>query len=412
LSHNYLSGEIPLWLQKKYMLRLDLSHNKLTGDLDGFKHQDDLDNSSVYFEYVNQSLNKNLTLSVNRLSGDLPSAFGEYADLDILRGNLFGCDEIPKNDENSDSLSCGSDQYNQSMTLMGGVLAMMASLVTVYHLFRLFSTFRIDNGKTKGEQSLMLDKSSAHRGTFLHYARYYQLDLFHRIYARHSVLFGSLLSQLLWSVFVLTTLSLLLSLPVYVLKQLDVESGSEGGETQYVTHTHMYNWLWTMAFVSGITPAIILMATSFVCLSYFNVVMNRLGGSEEPSPVPSALFLSSPKPVKDSHHHSSILTVWIVFLLNIVVVATVNGLYIWSTLLDLVSDVRVWIQLSFALFSSLWSLVLRIGLPSRIKESRYGVWLFICLNAMNTVMIPCVVTALSTPSCYQVSLLPDFSSHR
>jgi hypothetical protein len=215
--------------------------------------------------------------------------------------------------------------------------------------------------------------------------------------------FGSLLSHLIWSVCMLSVLCFLLTLPVYVLKQVDVESASEGGETQYVTHTHMYNWLWTMAFVSGTIPAIILLVASFVCLSYFNAMMNRLS-HEEPSPSP----VDSPLPVPSSSLSSDQarswkLPVWGVFLFNIVIVGTVNGLYIWSTLLDLASDIRVGIQLSFALFSSLWSVVLQIALPSRIKRSKYGVWLFICLNVMNNVMIPCLVTALSTPSCYQVS---------
>jgi hypothetical protein len=133
LSHNYLSGEIPLWLQEKGMLHLDLSHNKLTGDANGFKHQEDFNSPSLIFEWGNQSSNKNLTLSVNRLSGDLPSSFGKYADLDILSGNLFGCDNLPKNDANSESLSCGSEQYDQSMISMGGVMGMTLFLVAVYH---------------------------------------------------------------------------------------------------------------------------------------------------------------------------------------------------------------------------------------------------------------------------------------
>jgi hypothetical protein len=199
-------------------------------------------------------------------------------------------------------------------------------------------------------------------------------------------------------VFVLTTFCLLITLPVYVLKQLDVEATSEGGDTQYVTHTHMYNWLWTMAFVSGTTPAIILLAANFVCLSYFNVVMNRLGGEEL-----TALTSLAPKSVSIDQSHFLRLTVWSVFILNFAVVGTVNGLYIWSTLLDLASEIRVWIQLSFAIFSSLWSLVLRRGLPSETKASQYGVWLFVCLNVINNVMIPCLTTALSTPSCYQVT---------
>jgi hypothetical protein len=159
-----------------------------------------------------------------------------------------------------------------------------------------------------------------------------------------------------------------------------------------------------MAFVSGTTPAIILMVAGFVCLLYFTVAMNRLSSSEEPLPLLPALHSPTLKSVKDREERLVRITaVWAVFLLNVAVVGTVNGLYLWSTLLDLARDVRLWIQLSFALFSSLWSVVLRIGLPSQIKESRYGVWLFICLNVINTVIIPCALTALSTPSCYQVS---------
>jgi Leucine-rich repeat (LRR) protein len=395
LSHNYLSGKIPLWLQEKSMLHLDLSHNKLTGDATGFKHQESFNSSSLVFEWSNQSLNKNLTLSVNRLSGNLPSSFGKYADLDILSGNLFGCDSLPKNDANIESLSCGSEQYDQSMISMGGVMGMIFFLVVVYHLLcLLFSSF-----KSKDDQRPMLVKRHGHTGLLLDYLRYSQSDPLHNSLSgpphSHSsmVSFISLLINLMRSVCVLTTLYLLLSLPVYVLKQLDAESASKGEETKYVTHTHQYNWLWTTAFVSGTTPAIILLAAGFVCLSSFNVMMNRLGLSDE----------ASPKSVTvDEWNFAGVASVWFVFFLNLVVVGTVNVLYVWSTLLDLASDVHLRIQFSFGLFSSLWIVVLRRGLPFQIKESRYGVWLFICLNAMNSVMIPCVVTALSTPSCYQV----------
>jgi hypothetical protein len=130
-------------------------------------------------------------------------------------------------------------------------------------------------------------------------------------------------------------------------------------------------------------------------------MMNRLGCSDE----------ASLKSVTvDEGTITRVTSVWLIFFLNIIVVGTVNGLYVWSTLLDLASDDRLWIQLSFALFSSLWIVVLRRRLPSQIKESSYGVWLFICLNAMNSVLIPCAVTALSTPSCYQVSILVFWSS--
>jgi Leucine-rich repeat (LRR) protein len=415
LSHNHLSGEIPLWLAEKNMLHLDLSHNKLTGDADSFKHQDNFNNSFLSLKLVNQSLSKSLTLSVNRLSGDLPSSFGRYADLDILSGNLFGCSHLPKNDDNSDSLSCGSEQYDQSMSLMQGVFGIAFCLIAMYHLLCLLEqSFRSRDRKTKDNRQLVKRVDYV---TLLRYVRYYQSSILQSESKEEmnpfppnphpfqsTVSFGSLLFQLMWSMCLLTALCLLLSLPIYVLKQFDVKSTAEA---QYVTHTHMYNWLWTMAFVSGTTPAIILLVTSFVCLLYFNAVMNLLGKKDErvPSSTTSAFPSALPKPLTDDRgRFVRITAVWVVFALNIIVVGTVNGLYIWSTLLDLAREVQVWIQLAFALFSFLWSAALRIGLPSRIKESRYGIWLFICLNAINSVMIPCAVTALSTPSCYQVSL--------
>jgi hypothetical protein len=411
LSHNHLGGEIPLWLQEKAMLHLDLSHNKLMGDLNGFKRQGDL-NPTLNFQSSNQSL----ALIVNRLSGGLSSSFERYGDLDILSGNLFGCDYLPKNDANSDSLSCGSEQYDQSMITMGGVLGMMASLILLYPFMHLL----LFSHTAKGKRRLM-------SRFLLRCVRFLQSYSFHRIstprqsqeetnihspshHFQSTVSFGSLLSHLMLSACALTALCLLLTLPVYVLKQSDVESTSQGDETKYVTHTHMYNWLWTMAFVSGTTPAIILLVACFVCVSSLNVVIKHLGGNEKPSPPVLPLSL---EPVTDQGHTCTvrITAVWTIFLVNIAVFGAVNGLYIWSTLLDLPSDVRLWIQLSFALFSSLWSAALRRGLPYQIKESKDGVWLFICLNVMNSVLIPCVVTALSTPSCYQVSQSVVLSPH-
>jgi Leucine-rich repeat (LRR) protein len=401
LSHNHLSGEIPLWLQEKSMLHLDLSHNKLTGGADGFKYQEAFNSSSVTFQWGNQSSNKNLTLIVNRLSGELPSSFGKYAHLDILSGNLFGCDHLPENDKNSESLTCGSEQYDQSMITMGGSLGMVICLVAVYRLLSLSrSSFRVGDNKTKDDRWWFVLLNFRF---LLGNPSQLSPEKFHR--ERNSALpdplsskiaFESLLAQMMWSACVLAALCLLLTLPVFVLKQLDV--GSANGATQYATHTHMYNWLWTMAFVSGTTPAIILLVACVVCLFYFKMVLNRLGGSREPI---SAVLKSD---TDGQGHIARVTAVWFLVFVNIAVVGTVNGLYIWSTLLDLARDIRLSVQLSFALFSSLWIVVLRRSLPSQINESRHGVWLFICLNAMNSVLIPCAVTALSTPSCYQVSV--------
>jgi Leucine-rich repeat (LRR) protein len=401
LSHNYLSGEIPLWLQKRNMSHLDLSHNKLTGDANGFRNQNEVTwNSDLLNPLLSShNLSSNLSLAVNRLSGDLPNSFGKYTDLDILSGNLFSCALVPKNDQYSDSVGCGSEEYDQTLILMGVVVGSIIFLGMMNYLFFFLFYFRSgdrthDPGQ-KRHQSLFHYPYSCRLVTQNPFIFTASNDPISSSPLQSTITFCSLLSRLIRSTCVLAILCLLFSLPVYVLKQLDVEP-SHQGDSQYVTHSHMYNWLWTMAFVSGTTPAILLLLMCLVCLLYLTFVMNHLGGGIDHKDVSSSLLPPSTPPLKK-------LTVWMIFLLNVAVVGTVNGLYLWSTLLDLKGDVRIWIQVSFAFFSLLWSLVLRHRLPSNIKESKSEVWLFTSLNLMNNVIIPCLVTALSSPSCYQVS---------
>jgi Leucine-rich repeat (LRR) protein len=106
LSHNVLTGTIPTSFQEKSWDQLDLSYNKLTGTL-----------SANFASYNNAS--SSLTLEVNRLSGIVPSTLLSAVDIDILSGNLFDCDydrnDLPDNDEKSDSYSCGSDIVNAAL---------------------------------------------------------------------------------------------------------------------------------------------------------------------------------------------------------------------------------------------------------------------------------------------------------
>jgi Leucine-rich repeat (LRR) protein len=340
LSHNYLSGEIPLWLQTKNLSHLDLSHNKLTGDANGFRHQNVLDSSNSWnSDLVNASLgsqylNRSLALTVNRLSGDLPDSFGKYSDLDILSGNLFGCGNLPKNDENSDSVSCGSEEYDQTLQLMGGVLGSIVCGVVLLYLLRFLipSLISRDEKNDSKDHRFASVRSSPVHSIILRYLNYDQsissssphsTEEINTLSPSHplpsTISFGNLLSRLIRSVCVLAMLCLLSTLPIYVLKQWD---------PQYVTHSHMYNWLWTMAFVSGATPAIIFLCMCLVTLFYFVFVVNRLGAVtdiKEPH--------SSSSSVTDNYpHHFHPFTIWIIFVLNVVVVGTVNGLYLWSTL--------------------------------------------------------------------------------
>jgi hypothetical protein len=111
ISHNQLSGSIPLSFQERQWMNLDFSFNKLSGTLTN-NFTMSLHNSS------------NLQLLSNRLSGDIPSAFLDpraTGRLDILNGNIFHCTysarSLPRRDPHAGIYSCGTNLLNALLYL-------------------------------------------------------------------------------------------------------------------------------------------------------------------------------------------------------------------------------------------------------------------------------------------------------
>jgi hypothetical protein len=440
LSHNYLRGVIPLWLQEKNMSQLDLSHNKLTGTVDGFKNQnkEELNSELINLFLGSDPATRELKLSVNRLSGDLShSFFKRYTNLDILSGNLFGCNHIPSNDENSEWAICGSEEFDQSLFVMGGVCGLIV-LCLVLSLLRSPHSNSVTEPTTdhsKPLESLVLstwfDRRLLEYHKMTHDIRFYSGDPLTSCHSFPAIRsFGYFLSNLNRAMCLLTCVLVIISLPIYILKVLDVESPN--GSEQYVTHSHMYRWLWTVVFVTGTVPCLLFLLVTFLCLLCFSLILNMIGtetrslGCERVRELENqsasdrgfnrkVVSLSLSLQTHENENENEMIrkkeveslfsvAVWLVLMTNIAMVGTVNGLYLWSTLLNLSNDVRFLIQILFGLFIFTWRVViLPSGLPLRLKESRYGLWLFSWINVVNTVVIPCVVTALSDPSCYQVS---------
>jgi hypothetical protein len=102
LSYNALTGTIPLNFQHSNWTTLDLAYNFFTGSL-----------SSSFASLLNDA---SLKLTGNRLSGNVPTRLLSAENINILDGNLFGCnfnsDLLPQNDPNVNNYSCGSDSAN------------------------------------------------------------------------------------------------------------------------------------------------------------------------------------------------------------------------------------------------------------------------------------------------------------
>jgi Leucine-rich repeat (LRR) protein len=405
LSHNYLSGVIPHWLQVKKMTKLDLSHNKLSGGVNGFPNQD----------MKNFNLNRTLKLSVNRLSGQIFPSFSQYSTLDILSGNLFACRNRPHGDPNLEWQSCGSEEFDQSMILMAGVVIIPVFLMAFYFVC-LFIVSKasspsdsIDGGADSGDAGLL----NTHLMWMERRLRDYQKLIQYVAYSHDlsqslttTTQFGLLLSELMRSVCILVSLVLLLGLPIYILKGMEILSTNEGQD--YVTHSHLYRWIWTMAFLTGRLPAVILLMMMFVCLIYFCYFVNLLSKSSNTSLAPTMSLNQLPVPPLtqgDQTPQSLTLIIWMTILFNVSVIGAINGLYLWSTLQDLSRGTRIWIQFIFGFFSFLWNgIFLRKLFPNEIQKSKYEVWLLTCLTVINNVAIPCLIFLLSSPACYQVRL--------
>ncbi len=125
LSSNFLSGSIPISMQKRgnEFKLLDLSLNKLSGYL------------TNDFTLSNET---ELDLTVNRLSGGIPSSFMSGGrSVDVLEGNLFECDlnSEPQQDPSKGKYVCGSDDLNIAVFVWLCCL-MIGTIVGVLGLYR------------------------------------------------------------------------------------------------------------------------------------------------------------------------------------------------------------------------------------------------------------------------------------
>jgi hypothetical protein len=94
------------------------------------------------------------------------------------------------------------------------------------------------------------------------------------------------------------------------------------------------------------------------------------------------------------------------FAFNACVTVAVNVMYIYSTQLALGAAVHFGIQLSLSIFRLLYVVVAFPLLSRSIRSSAVeNIRFRFMLLTINNLLIPCVVTALTSDSCFQVLLI-------
>lgn len=227
LSHNDLSGAIPVQLQKHNWSNFDLSYNKFNGELNS--------------DFMESAIGTTVTLEVNRLSGRIPQSLQTASSVDILSGNLFSCNlqrsNLPSSDPDYATYQCGSNSLNYSLFLFVAIIGTVFVLWSVTRMYQ--------NNEHIITLGLMLDGW---------YSLFTSVENEDTISKRNSgfIALGTALKNVrLCGICVLTLVLLLL--PIYVALS-----------HYYSMYSISYAWEVSAIYLSGINASVILLC--FWCL--------------------------------------------------------------------------------------------------------------------------------------------------
>jgi Leucine-rich repeat (LRR) protein len=412
LSHNVLTGRIPTQIQERKFYTLDLSYNRLSGTLvPQFGTQDfnftffvdvtdglrdlffELYNSSApgYFNLSmrRESIQREVLLNNNRLSGKLPGSVTTLQHVDVLRANMFTCkldgSDLPAHNSGRDNYQCGSSAFDVPYYIWLVVFAALtaAAAVAYRHSLKL--------------EALGLSLATlAQWFTFNHTALQSRRGLVQLLDLLH------LVCKLALGVSAATLVALL---PLYCILS-----------THYGEFTYEYAWTVSAAFLSGRAPAalefsawvLLLAGVAYVVLSTIHRLYDSAGTD---ATVRRSRIMSLS--VQQLSLNSSILIYTVYALVNLVVVVGVNIVYVYVAIYE-TSSLLIFAQVVLSLFKLTWSSVctseiLRLttqyvartttGSTHVYSEANFAsVQVFVAL--LNSIVIPCCVVAIISPNCF------------
>jgi hypothetical protein len=176
----------------------------------------------------------------------------------------------------------------------------------------------------------------------------------------------------------------------------------------------------SVAFVSGMAPATVLMTTWIIAVCF--LTWQLLGRRQvSTNSLPSIPISNSEKSTADNYAHikkwqsdtgvvvgAKIATV---LFINMLIVVTFNGLYVYSTLFEFSTASKLSIQIAIAIFKYLYSFVIVPAvILAPVKDLPSVLWIKISVLLINSVFVPCLVTAVTEPLCYQASNITSMQS--
>ena len=106
---------------------------------------------------------------------------------------------------------------------------------------------------------------------------------------------------------------------------------------------------------------------------------------------------------KDDHSSKfSYFLYLVIILLNASIVGCVNGFYIHLSSQSLLPSILIGIQILVAFFKVAWNMVIVPVLSRPMRGVEKIVRVELLLRIINDIILPCIVTALTSPACFQV----------
>lgn len=366
LSNNYLTGTLPLSLQSYIGMRqLALSNNKFSGTL------------SESFYTGNMTL---LTLSVNRLSGDLPSAIASVprsVSVDVLSGNLFACGTaLPTNDTASTSYVCGSSTLDASLYVWIACFLLQLLVLVV--------AWRGSAGVNSGMGEYL--------GQGFHWWTHFNDYV---IAASACGAFVETSESCRMIFLFLGVLYVCLCIPIYVILKT---VGNVG------TLTDQYSWVTTVTYLHGYLPVIFLVA--FVSMSVVRLAAQvrhiqrfSVHKSFQPQPQTRVVWCCA-------------LQRLLLQLISVVVVLTVNVGYVYVLLSNHLPVTQVvLLQVAMGSFKLLWKYLYinraSVTLFRKYEDITGGTAVFheVAMNVFNFVLAPYVATLGTDSNCLYNALV-------
>lgn len=367
---------------------LDLSFNKLSGR---------------YHRAL--PLNTNITrlyLEINRLSGRLSAIRGDIEKVSVVRGNLFSCSSIPSQDEFSEDYTCGSEDMDVSLYIITSVVLLL--ILSMYFLsrqgasrFKFLSHWSFLVRNIKSNITIMTDRDRKKRN---HDSVEDKIYLFVAELATTTKLFKVLLGILL-----------VVCVPIYCLKI--AEAGSSN--TTNTTHSQQYRWILSLAYLRGHLSMVMIMILWITMVSALRLLTMKRGpfrkwfpwdvacnGAQGMSSVcGDTVVLTS----NDDNRCHAVRLIFFILFFNCAINSSVNGLYIYLTSQSLSPMFLIMLQAMVAMFNVMWNMAMIPLLSKPLKDPKRIIRIEVLLLLVNNIILPCVVTALTSPACFQGLLI-------